>query len=110
MPIKHAKTSTAPGSGDSSKVQPPDWNADHVGSNLTQSYLGYNTIGSFTENVTNNRVYLKKITIPVAGLLTSIGAYISQSTDHVFGLSAALFEDNAGVPGKIMYYNMNPAD
>lgn len=80
------------------------------GGGITHSYLGYNTIGGSTENMTNNRIYLKKITVSTAGIITSIGAYIDQQTDHVFGLSAGLWADNSGVPGKIMGYVVNPQD
>lgn len=66
---------------------------------LTHSYLGYNTIGGTTEAVTVRRWYAKKITVATAGVLTSIGAYVDQTTaGTTTHMGIGLFEDNAGTP------------
>jgi hypothetical protein len=50
--------------------------------------------------MTQNRVYMKKITVATAGIITSISAYIQErdAGDHLGDLAAALFTDNAGSP------------
>jgi hypothetical protein len=72
---------------------------------LTHSYVGYNTVGGSTENATDVRVYMKKITLSQPGLLSSIGAHVNQTTDHQFGIGVAVISDNAGAPDKLLAYN-----
>lgn len=70
---------------------------------LTQSYLGYNTVGGSTETTTLNRMYAKKITVASASLLTSIDAHIRTNTaDHAGSLCAGVLSDSSGSPDLIM--------
>lgn len=77
------------------------------GAGFAHSYLGYNTIGGSTENITANRVYMKKVTISNAGIVTSIGVYMNQSTDNVQQVNVALMADAAGAPAHVLGYVMN---
>ena len=44
--LKHSKTSTVPDSGDTTLVQPSDWNSEHALSCATNKVLGRATAGS----------------------------------------------------------------
>lgn len=69
---------------------------------ITQSYLGYNTIGGSTDTpVINNKVYAKKITLSTDKLLTSIGAYVGTAGGTAMGPSVAVYTDNSG-PDKLI--------
>ncbi len=79
------------------------------GGGITHSYLGYNTAGGSNETMTAKRVYAKKITVAAAGIITAIYAYVKDDgADHVSSLSAALYADVAGTPGKLLSYVKNP--
>jgi len=65
----------------------------------SHSYVGYNTIGGTTENTTNLRVYMKKITLASAGVIVSIGAYLGQFQDVATSFAAAIYSDIAGAVG-----------
>lgn len=55
--LKHAKTSTVADSGDSTVVQPSDWNDEHVLSQSTHRILGRVTAGTGnTEELTGAQV------------------------------------------------------
>lgn len=80
------------------------------GGGITHEYLGYNTVGGSTENMTQRRVYAKKITVSSAGILSSIGAHvIGASSDQVSSLSWCLLNDNSGTPNQILSYVINPS-
>jgi len=79
------------------------------GSGFGHSYIGYNTIGGSQETITARRIYAKSVTLSADGFLASIGAYLTQSTDNVFDLSVAVFDDNSGVVGNLLGYNTNPS-
>lgn len=74
------------------------------GGALTQSYIGYNTVGASTETVAspNYTTYFKQATVATAALVTSIDAYVKGNASNVQGIWAALLDDNAGAPGKIL--------
>lgn len=76
---------------------------------ITQAYVGYNTVGGTMEAVVARRVYMKKVTLANACLLTSVEAYVDGGTltDQVDSLSGALFADNAGSPREIIAYCNN---
>ncbi len=76
------------------------WAAAAGGGGLTQAYVGYNTVGGSTENVTSQRVYAKKVTLANACLITDIEAYIDwgNGDDQVRSVNFALYSDNAGTP------------
>lgn len=74
------------------------------GGGLTQAYVGYNTAGGSDENVTNLRVYAKKVTLASDGLLSSVEAYMS-SDDNVNTLRAAVFADSGGTPTTLIAVN-----
>jgi hypothetical protein len=76
---------------------------------VTQAYVGYNTVGGSTELITQRRMYLKKITLATACLLTNIEAYVDlSSAAQVRQLAAAVFTDNAGTPELMIAANMPP--
>jgi hypothetical protein len=67
------------------------------GAGITQSYLGYNTVGGTWETPgVNSKVYWKSITANTAGLLHSVGAYVQHAAGTASGLSCALFTDSSG--------------
>lgn len=77
------------------------------GGGISHSYIGYNTIGGSTEAITSLRQYMKKVTLASAGMLTSVGAYVKQtSTGSVAMMAAAVLSDNAGDPDHILGYSM----
>lgn len=70
----------------------------------TQSYLGKNAVGASTEAFAANRVYLKKITMASAGHMNSIEAHLKDGGGgQVASFQVALFADNAGAPGKVLF-------
>ena len=72
------------------------------GGSLTHTYLGYNTAGGSTETMTQNRVYMKKITLSTGQTILSIDAYLTgQAGDHVGGLGVAVFSDSTGSPLRV---------
>lgn len=76
------------------------------GGGLTHTYLGYNTIGASTEAVTVRRWFAKKITVATDGVITSIGAYVKQtSAGTTTHMGVGLFEDNAGTPRHLLGAN-----
>lgn len=63
------------------------------------SYLGYNTIGGSNEVMTNVRTYLKKITVPSNGIITSISAHVKgDGGNNVHTLVAGIYADSGGNP------------
>lgn len=94
--------------GSSGKVLSSDgtditWQTPSSGG-ITQAFAGYNTIGGTTETPgVNSKLYFKKVTLANACLLTSIDAYVGTSgAGAVLGPVAALYDDNAGAPGKVI--------
>lgn len=104
MGIKHAFTSAKSDGADATLVRPSDWNAGHIVDattlGITQSYLGYNTAGGSWVNM--NGAYAKKITIPMAGCITAIGAYLKGNGTNAGGVAVALLTDSAGAPSKVI--------
>lgn len=73
------------------------------GGGVTQSYLGYNTIGGSTEVITANRIFMKKFTMASAGLVNELELYLDEDADQVCGLpTIAVWADNAGVPDSLI--------
>ncbi len=71
-------------------------------SGVTQSYIGYNTVGGTTESIalSAGKQVLKPVTLSAAGLLTSVELYCAAGTsDAVDSAAAVVFADNAGAPG-----------
>lgn len=75
--LKHTKTSTIPDAGDSSLVQPSDWNSEHAITCATNKVLGRVTAGSgaveeidFTDLVTLSGAQTK---ITATGILKGVG-------------------------------------
>lgn len=68
------------------------------GSGLTQSYIGYNTIGGSVEQATAGRQYMKSVTLAADSQLLSIDAYMSGQVDNFTSLAAVVLTDAAGVP------------
>lgn len=112
--IVETSAPSAPGAGDQVLYIDP---ADHVlkrkdsggsvhsienAGSLTHAYLGYNTIGGSNETITARRVYAKSVTPGTDGLIASIGARLSQSSDNVFDMAVAVFSDNGGVIGNLL--------
>lgn len=65
------------------------------------SILGKTTTGASSELMVNQQEYAKKITIPSAGTIISVGARIQQSaaSNSTHGMAAAVWNDNSGVIG-----------
>lgn len=84
------------------------------GGALVQAYVGKNAIGASIENVTGRRVYMKKITLADACLLTDIEAYIdgakTSAGAQVDSWGAALLADNAGSPREVIQLGGVPFD
>jgi hypothetical protein len=78
----------------------PEWAAAAGGGGgLTQAYEGKNAIGASTETLTLDRVYLKKITIAEARLITNVEAYLQQVTAaNASQPEFYLYDDVAGKP------------
>jgi hypothetical protein len=68
------------------------------GSGITHSYIGYNTQGGSTENGANGTVWVKKVTLASAGMLMSVGAFISETANGTPGAFAGVLNDVAGSP------------
>lgn len=71
---------------------------------FTQSYIGYNTVGGSFETVAAAAAvsYFKTVTLGSAGLLASIDAHVKSGGANVQNLLAAVLDDNAGAPGKVI--------
>jgi hypothetical protein len=71
---------------------------------LTQSYVGYNTVGGSTEVMTDQRVLAKKITLATAGLLTNIEVHVDggNSSDEVESINFGLYADSGGTPSALL--------
>lgn len=80
------------------------------GGGITHNYYGYNTGGGSWASDIGVRVFLKSISIPFNGLLSSIGAYVkSDGASHVGMLGAAIYTDNANSPQYLIGYTMPAA-
>lgn len=78
------------------------------GGALTQSYVGYNTIGGSSTAVTQYRVYMKKITLAAAGLLSSIDVYVQSNTNGATpNIECAVWDDVAGNPEHVIAFGGN---
>ena len=87
-------------SGSSSDVLKGDgtWAAG-AGGGLSHSYIGYNTVGGSTENITNLRQIMKKVTLATGGLVTEISVYVKQvTTGTSLTANAGILTDNSGSP------------
>ena len=73
------------------------------GGGISQSFVGYNTIGGTWTTLVNRRYYCKSITLANASTFTSIDAYLRPSTDNVgTGLAAVIMSDNSGAPSVLL--------
>ena len=77
------------------------------GGGLSQSFVGYNTIGGHTAaGLTSERYYLKQITLAAASTFTSIDCYIRPSTDNVTtNLAVTVLSDVSGSPSVLLAGN-----
>jgi hypothetical protein len=80
------------------------------GGGLSQSFVGYNTIGGTWTATVGNRHYMKKITLAADSLLASIDVYLRSNTDAITGVSAILTTDAAGVPDHLILAPAGRAD
>lgn len=76
------------------------------GGGITQAYVGYNTVGGSTEQATNDRQIIQKITLANDCLLTDIEVYVQE---HAAGFNASsmtfgLWADSAGAPTELLTY------
>jgi len=72
---------------------------------LSQSYLGYNTVGGSVETMTSLRVYAKKITLTADGLLASVDCHIRGSAADLGSSQAAgVFSDSGGSPDLVLAF------
>lgn len=73
------------------------------GGGLTQSYMGYNTVGGSVESMTSSRWYAKKITTTGACELLSVQAYLTQITNvNAHLMAAAVWDHNSTKPGLLL--------
>lgn len=74
---------------------------------ISQSYIGYNTIGGSFETPGAGTItwYLKSVTLAQAALLTSIDLYVKGDGAHVGLKGVAVLDDNSGAPGKVIAVN-----
>lgn len=75
---------------------------------ILMTQIGPATPGATFGTMANNRVYLKKIVVPTAGVISSIEAYVQVINGQVDSFGAILMSDNAGAPGPIIGYNAMP--
>lgn len=75
------------------------------GGGLTQSYLGYNTIGGTWTTIVSTRHYCKKITLAAQATILSVDIYLRPSTDNTSGALATVMLDNAGEPGVLVGFS-----
>jgi hypothetical protein len=67
------------------------------------SYLGTNSVGGSTENITFGRQYAKKITAPSAGaVLHSVQAYLNQASNSSYTMKGLVWADSAGAPSLLL--------
>lgn len=77
---------------------------------ITQSYLGYNTVGGSAVDMTVWRVYAKQITMSSAGLLSSIDAHIrTNANDGAGGVNVGVYTDSSGTPDLIIAHTAQPS-
>lgn len=74
------------------------------------SYVGYNSVGSSQETVTQNRWLLKKITLASAAMVMNIAAHIRVTSDAIVGAGVGILADNAGSPSYIIATNTQPSN
>lgn len=75
------------------------------GGGLTQSYLGYNTIGANSENIQISAfpVFFKTFTLAKASLIVSVDCYLKDGgTGNVGGMAVCIFSDVSGSPSKMI--------
>jgi hypothetical protein len=71
---------------------------------LAQSYVGYNAAGGTTDAVGSGawKQVFKRFTLSQPALVSSVDAYVKGNAANVATLFASVWDDNAGVPGKIV--------
>lgn len=69
---------------------------------LAQSYLGTSTVGTSSLAVAAGTMYLKKITLAAGDFLAAVEIYLNTDAAATVNLKPVLYNDNAGVPGKII--------
>lgn len=69
-----------------------------TGGGLSQSYVGYDTVGGSWAALTAGRQIVKKVTLAAAATFTSIDIYLRANVDNYTDLEMALLTDNGGVP------------
>jgi len=69
------------------------------GGGISQSFVGYNTVGGTWTTITASRYYLKQITLASAATFTSIDAYLRPNIDNVANEAlAVILSDSGGSP------------
>lgn len=78
------------------------------GGTAAQSYVGAAAPGSSMAAFVSQRVYLKKVTLANAALMSDIEAYVdgAAAAGQVDSFAVALFSDKAGSPASILAANM----
>lgn len=74
------------------------------GGGITHTALGNTGTGTAAENMLQYRVYLKKITIASAGLLSSVHAYVDNQANpgNVASADFAIWDDNNNAPNHLL--------
>lgn len=78
------------------------------GGGVSHSYAGHNSIGASHAGMTQYSVYATKVTLAADGLISSVGAYFTETGTHVGALTVAVFADNAGSLDQLLAMNVSP--
>lgn len=80
------------------------------GGGATFAYAGKNAIGASSENLSNLRMYCKKITTVGAVSALGIGFYGHQNnSDNVVGFHVGIWDDDTNTVGNLLAANATPA-
>lgn len=79
------------------------------GGGITQSYVGYNTVGASWENIGGDRCIVSKITLASAGTIISVEAYLRQSGPNAAPVWGVVYTDNSGTPDKVIMVSSSGA-
>jgi hypothetical protein len=75
------------------------------GGGLSHSYIGTTTIAGTWESVSDNTIYLQKVTLSSAGVLLSVSVYIKAPSQVIGPLTMSVYEDDSGSPGGLLASN-----
>lgn len=74
---------------------------------VTATFVGRTTVGASNQDMSAAAIYLKKVTIPAGGTLSSVDAHLKTSVANVPSVAGVVMSDNGGVPGSFLH--LSPA-